>query len=159
MPRPTRAQGRPGTRVFPKNWETEHAVVVRKTCTALIKIWAPAPAGVAPTNDQSLAPTPVDVGEPLYGGADGAPARIQVLNAQQGTSEVADQTQVTAGYLVVIDRDAHDIPPRAVVQIITSTDPELGGSTRLYVDHHDRGSIRWERDLYCVDDLSAIRTP
>jgi hypothetical protein len=133
-------------------------VVAVKTMTATIKIFPPAGTSDPPAVNTNLTYAPGTGPDPLYGGADGAPARIQVLNSQQAATEVGSQTQVTAGYLVAIDREADDVPTGAVVQIITCTDPDLRGTTRLYVSHIDRGSLRFERDIYCVDDLSALHT-
>jgi len=126
--------------------------------TATIKIFPPVPAPASPSVNTDLAYAAGTDPSPLYGGADGAPARIQVLNSQQAATEVGSQTQITAGYLVAIDREGAGIPSRSVVQIIDCSDPDLLGTTRLYVSHIDRGSLRFERDIYCVDDLSAVPT-
>lgn len=153
MPRPTRGYGRPGTPVIPADWEQSHAPVARKTFTAAIKIYGPPTAGTAAVNTD-LTYEPPAAATVLYEG----PARIQVLNAQQSATEVGQQSQTTAGYLVAIDRETTGIPVGAAVQIVTSNDPDLAGAVRLYVAHGDRGSLRFERDLYCVDDLSAVPT-
>lgn len=155
MPRPNRAQGRPGTQVFSKDWETSHAVAVGKSFRAMIKITMAPALGTAPELDASYNVVDPVTQATLYEG----PARIQVLgSALDNQALSADQAVSTAGYLVVIDREADDIPVEAVVQILESTDPTLGGNRRLTVRKVARGSERWERDLWCVDDMTRQPT-
>lgn len=150
MPRPLRSQGRPGTPVIPNDWEDSHATVVRKTFTATVQIFPPFEDQTAPVLAADLTYATSAAVDPIYQGG----ARIQVLNGQETTNLVGDQAQLTAGYLVVVDRDGTDIPPRAVVRILTSTDPTLNDGRRLTVRKVARGSMRWERDLWCVDDMT-----
>lgn len=147
MPRPVRAQGRPGTRVFPTDFEASHAVVVAKAATATVTIYAPAQVG-ASTMNADFSFTPTAAAEPLHNDVG---ARIQALNGQETAALVGDQQQITTAYLVVVDWDL-EVPHNAIVQVTTCTDPSLLGDRRLIVRRNTRGSIRWERDLYCVDD-------
>lgn len=154
MPRPTRAQGRPGTRIFPKDFEASHGVVVGKAATATVLIFPP-PAGTGATMNADFTYATPDPATAIYGSQDSGPnARIQVLGAQESAALAVDQEVVTVGYLVVIDRNA-DIPLDAVVQITASSDTTLLGDRRLVVRKIARGSVRWERDLWCVDTLNT----
>jgi hypothetical protein len=77
-----------------------------------------------------------------------------MLNGQELAQLVGDQEQITAGYLVAIAYDAPDIPLLATVEITESTDPRLGGGRRLVVRRVGSGTERFERDLWCVDDMT-----
>lgn len=149
MPRPTRAFGRPGTPVIPTAWESDHARVVLKTMTATITIRPPATAPATANTDLSY--TPAAVPDPVYAGL----ARIQVLQRSTGSAAQILGDEVTNGivYLVAIDRDAAPISRGYVVEVIACNDPTLTDGRRLVVKQIDRGSLRFERDLYCVDYL------
>jgi len=148
MPRAKRAFGRPGTRVVPKNWEANHAPVLTTTRTATVDIFGPSAAGAVEVNDDLTVtgsdPTPLAANQT---------ARIQALSSQETRDLVGDQEQVSAGYLVVVDF-ALDVPFKAVVHVKVCTDTSLVDK-RLVVRKIARGSLRWERDLWCVDDLTA----
>ena len=150
MPRPTRAQGRPGTQVISADWETSHAPVVRKTCTATCKVWAAADNAPSINADLSYDAASDTV---LYTGS----CRIQVLNIGDSTRTLGEEYQAKAGYLVVIDRDANSTIDRGcVVEVTASSDPSLlAAGRRLAVARVDRGSLRFERDLYCVDTVTT----
>jgi hypothetical protein len=154
MVRPHQAHGRPNTAVVPERWEEEHAHVVRKTTAASISIWPAKGAGSTPSigNDLSYATPAAQTA--LYEGA----ARIQVLNAGDNERVFGGEYLTARGYLVVIDRDSDPAIDRgAVVEVTEAGDPSLLTSRRLVVAAVDRGSLRWERDLYCVD--TTIPTP
>lgn len=88
---------------------------------------------------------------PLYVGG----CRIQALRAQDRTASLGGQEQRTSGYLVAIDYAAVDIPILATVEVTASSDLTLiEPGRRLIVRDIDRGTVRFERDLYCVDDLT-----
>lgn len=151
MPRPRQAHGRPGTKVIPTSWEAEHAKVAGRTVTAKVKVW---PRAVAPEINDDLS---YDAGpdlEPVYDGG----ARIQVISGGRdaATQLVGDEAIAKVVYLVVIDREAEPILRGYVVQVIESNDPTLQGDRRLAVERIDRGSLRFERDLYCVDELEKV---
>lgn len=155
MPRTTRAQGRPGTKVIPDIWESSHAVVVGKTRTAEITIFGRNTDDAEPVMNADFT---YDAGNPaatLYTG----PARIQSLGSALDSQVLAaDQAVATSGYLIVIDRDADNIPVGSIVQVTASTDPTLTTDRRLVVRKIARGSLRWERDLWCTDDLTSPAT-
>ena len=145
MPRQTRAFGRPGTPVIPTNWERDHAPVVAKTLTAKCKIWAPAST---PSIKADLSYDPPAGATPLYDGA----CRIQVLNNVAMDRLFGDEYQSQTGYLVVIDREEDDVARGGVVEVYRCSDPTLlEDGRRLVVAKVDRGSLRFERDLYCTD--------
>ena len=148
MPRPRRSHGRPGTSVIPKAWEASHRPVVSKTLGGRCTIHAPsAPAALQVKPDLTYEPA----GEPAAALYDG-PFRAQALNAKEAAGLVGDQEQITTGYLLVVDADA-DVPVRSVVTIADATDQTLVG-VRLVVRKIARGSHRFERDLWCVEDLT-----
>lgn len=152
MPRKTRDQGRPGTKVFPADWEISHAIVVGKTYTAHVKIYEHNTDGNAPVLNADFTYASGAPATVLYD----AMARIQALgNSMDAQVLTADQAASTAGYLIVIDREAADIPVGSIVQVTESTDPTLDTARRMVVRKVARGSLRWERDLWCVDDLSS----
>lgn len=148
--RPRQAQGRPGTPLFVDGWEGAHAVVVGKAATAEIIVWAPADGSPSVNPDLSYGTATDDA---LYTGH----ARVQVLNIGDSSKVFGEEYQTRAGYLVVIDREADSSIDRgAVVEITSCTDPSLEAEgRRLVVARVDRGSLRWERDLYCVDTVST----
>jgi len=149
MPRPKRSYGRPGTRVIPKNWSASHGKVMEGTWTGACEIYPPqntAPKAIAHAD---LTVTPGGPINPIYVG----PCRLQVLNSQDASTIIADQDQVTVGYLVVIHRDA-EIPLQAVIKITDASDTSFP-ERRLVVRKVSRGTEIWERDLYAVDDLTA----
>lgn len=148
--RPLQSQGRAGTALIPPGWETAHAIVTKKSFTACIKVWAAADGNPTINADMSY-PTATDTA--LYDGD----ARIQVLNIGDTTREFGAEYQATAGYLVVIDLAADiTIDRGCVVQVTSSSDHSLlTAGRRLVVARVDRGSLRWERDLYCVDTVST----
>jgi hypothetical protein len=150
MPRPRRAQGRPGTAVIPKTWGADHAPVVVRSSNATVRIHAPASSSETPTLNDDYTVAQQSAAQPLHSGA----ARIQMLNGQELAQLVGDQEQITAGYLVAIAYDASEIPLLATVQITESTDPRLGGDRRFVVRRVGSGTERFERDLWCVDDMT-----
>lgn len=150
MPRPVRAQGRPGTRVIPANWEESHAVVVNKTHTAVCSIYPATAAGTNFTVNADLTVTGGTPAAPLYTGLG---CRLQVLNAQEAARLLGDQVQVTVAYLVAVDREVN-VPHKAVIHVTECSDPTFV-NRRLVVRKISRGSLTFERDLYAVEDQTA----
>jgi len=148
MPRPRRAHGRPGTAVIPPAWEADHAVVAAKTFTATVKIW---PRATAPDIKDDLSYDDAGSPSPVYVGG----ARIQVLSGGRDAANqmIGDQAVSSVAYLVAIDREAAPIRRGYVVEVVTSNDATLQDGRRLAVERVDRGSLRFERDLYCTDQL------
>lgn len=159
MPRRTRAQGRPGTAVIPKDWGTSHAPVATKTMRGTCQLLPPGEGELVFDRTEGVSKRG-DV-EPSYDG----PCRIQKLNAQDQTRVVGEQTQITVGYLVTLSLDvpgatagtfAADTATVAHRVLITTNPdgPSLVG-TRLSVTSIIRGTERFEVDLFCVEDQSA----
>ena len=146
MPRPVRAQGRPGTAVIPARWETSHAPVVARTFTAGCTIREPGTIQVWDTDTEQNLSVPND---PYYTGN----ARVQALATQAREVPAASDDVTVAQYLVVVDTDAGASGNRPIVgDIVTVTgsgDPLLDGH-ELRVLQVVMGSLRFEWDLFCV---------
>lgn len=156
VPRPTRSQGRPGTRVIPTHWERDHAPVVEKTLTGVCSIYpAPEAGGAEPVMAPDLSWTVPDV-DPLY--AD-VPCRVQHHTGSTNPQDQAGQGVMTSEYLVVVPYALDGITARCVVIFTASNDPDLNTTPALYVRDPLVGTLRFERDLMCVDDLSLVPTP
>lgn len=148
MPRKRQAHGRPGTAVIPPNWEAEHAKLVARTFTARVKIM---PRATSPEINDDLSYDDKGTVSPVYDGG----ARIQVISGGRdaATQLVGDEPIAKVAYLVVIDREAEPIRRGYLVEVVECSDPTLQGDRRLVVERINRGSLRFERDLYCVDYL------
>lgn len=151
MPRPTRSFGRPGTRVFPVRWGEQHQPVVDQTFTATIA-WRLPGGTEGPFDKDALNKTVTPF--PAY--ATG-PARVQVLPALQQDKVVDEDDQVTTvGYRVSVPVDATDYQ---VGNLGTVTDVEVGNGDPTLVGRVltvvaiERGSLVFERDLICTDNL------
>lgn len=143
MPRPRHALGRPRTEVIPHDWETTHAPVVAKTFTAKCRIKNPAGA---PTIGDDLDYTPVDATAPVYDDW----CRVQKITSDTMPT-VGDQVLARSRYLVVLNRDATGVAVGATVDVYESNDPDLNGQVLTVAEPVD-GSLRFERDLFCVSD-------
>lgn len=148
MPLPNRHQGRPGTRVIPEGWGQSHASVVERTLTGLCRVLPPTdPTDVVAAADLTVtAPTvtPEHVG----------PFRMQQQNAQVAVALLGEQYQATAVYLFALEADA-EISYGASVLIDDCPEDPTAAGRRFTVRKIARGSQRFERDLWCVDDLTA----
>jgi hypothetical protein len=110
------------------------------------------PAGPGPWNPQTGEVDELP-GQVIYTG----PCRIQaqasaVLDAQAAGQEVTSRT-----YLVAIRHDAPEVRAGESGDVFIAdeaSDPYLVGRPMRIVDIQ-LGSLRWERDLICRDDLSA----
>ena len=79
--------------------------------------------------------------------------RVQRLGPERVTS-LAQQQAVFADYLVAVPYGDDDINVGDIVRVTTSLDDMLIGR-RLRVSHVMVGSLVWERDLYCTDDMAG----
>lgn len=147
--RPTQAVGRTGTPVIPSRWSGAPRAVMAKTRTACVEIRHP--GGTKGPFDPTTGTYPVVPHAPHFTGS----ARIQVRDAQSAEQLVAEQEVTTTGYLVAIDLSATDV---AVEDVVTITGLDDNGDQVLL--NHDlivraiaKGSLAWERDLTCTDDL------
>ncbi len=146
MPRPIRAQGRPGTRVIPADWSRSHAPVVAKTLTAECVITAPA-GGAAGKIKDDLTYDPAEAAAAYQG-----PARVQALSDSARARIFGEESHVEAAYLVVIDLDSDATIGRGHVVRFTSINDDRLTAATLVVDRALIGSERWERDLYCIEE-------
>jgi len=153
MPRPTRSQGRAGTRVIPKNWERDHAPVAAKTMTGVCSIYpAPEANTQQPVMAADLSWTVPDV-TPLY--ADVA-CRVQHHTGTTNPQDQGGQGVMTSEYLVTLPYGLVGIGVRSVVVFTGGSDPDLLATPALYVRDPMVGTLRFERDLICVDDLALL---
>lgn len=145
MPRPTHAQGRPGTQVFPPDWQGTAAAVVATTLDCAVKVGA---AGATPVWVPERNQTETQIVAPVYAG----PASITPA------SESGEQ-QTTAAQDVVPNREyevklLHAAAGVEVGHFVTvdicPDDPMLVGR-RLRVTGVKKGSRRFSRVLHTVD--------
>lgn len=134
--------------MVPQHFERDHARVMVGSRTALCVIHAPA-AG-KPTFRPELGYSTVPGAPKLYEGT----ARVQAILGEARSRIVGEQDQRTAVYQLAIDDDAVRIPAGSVVTFTQATDAWLAGD-QLFVRDGDLGSIRFERHLACVDDITA----
>lgn len=150
MPRPQQALGRAGTPVIPPGWQQAHGAVVAKTWTVGCEIRHPGGTKTGPL-DPTTGSYPVTANTPHFSGN----ARVQALSLQDTARLVADQEITTAGYLVAVDLSADAVKVDDVVTIVTvpaDADQTLVDRS-LTVKSVVRGSLAWERDLVCIDNL------
>ena len=137
---------RPGSHVIHPDWEQRHRLTATATMTALCVIDREDPDGTPvfdPVTGTTSRPRVT-----VYSG----PCRVQRRSVAESERQSGDQEVTTADYLVVIEHDADPVQVADRVTIGDSSDPTLTGRA-LTVSAVMRGSLRWERDLICVDDL------
>lgn len=143
MPRPRHAQGRPGTAVIPLDWAATHQPVAEKTMVdGLATLREPGTRQAwSPTAEQmeAVAKTPYAVNKPC---------RVQALSQKANDFTTAEDTETAAMYLVVVPASLNP-SEKHLVTITGTPDATLNGLV-LEVQQVVRGSIRWERDLFCT---------
>lgn len=152
MPRPKRLHGRPGTRVVPENFEADHNRALVGTRTAGCVILAPTPS--VPIFDPDLGYSVAPDALELFRGR----ARVQALTGEARSRIVGEQDQRTAVYRLAIDHEALDIPEGSTITFTQTNDAWLAATT-LFVRNADLGTVRFERHLICVDDVSRPGAP
>lgn len=140
----------PGTRVIPVGWSAHHRPTVEGTWTATCLIDK---AGTGPSVwnpvTHSTDPPPRIV---LY---DNLGCRVQQRTMPQQDALNAEQQVSTHEYLVVVDIKVAGLEIDGEHQVLIKTnpdDPDMAGR-RLTVTDIQRGSLMWERDLVCIDNL------
>lgn len=136
----------PTTRVIHPDFEQRHQPTAAATMTARCVIDRPDP-DAAPVFDPVTGTTTrarITVHE--------GPCRVQRRSVAESERTSGDQEVTTADYLVVIEHDADPVLVADRVTITESSDPTLTGHA-LMVAAVMRGSLRWERDLVCADNL------
>lgn len=139
----------PGSRVIPAGWEAHHRPVAESTQTARCQItragtgpgtWNPATNEFDPPQRQVIYPD--------------LSCRVQQLNQPQ-VSSTGQQQVSTHDYRVSVPIAAAAVLLDDRVEITggdTTLDPTLIGRP-LVVTDVQRGSLTWERDLICIDNL------
>lgn len=136
--------------VIPSDWSAHHRPVVEGTFTAEVEIREP--GGTPGPRDPGTGVVPVTPHAAHY--ADGA--RIQVAPVFSAERDSAGQEITVAGYLVVVNRDTSAQTEVGHVVKVTAVDdngdPALV-DRELTVSGVAYGSLSWERDLICIDQL------
>lgn len=153
--RSQQALGRPGTPVIPPRWSDAPRAVVAKTRTGCCELRH---AGSTPGEfDPSNGTYPDAQEHPAYWSGT---CRIQVAPIFGGGQEDAvGEPVTTVGYLIAVDLDADDPADEVrvgdlvkVTVLDDNGDQSLVGRD-LTLQSVARGTLAWERDLVCVDQL------
>lgn len=146
MPRPTQAQGRPGTSVIPPGWQAGHApVITRALMNAAVTI---GPAGGTTAWNEGTGQTETAAAVPVYSGA----AAIMPVSDSARILTVVEDPTSTRVYDVTLSLDVAGVDlvaPDHVITVIESDDPALTGKT-LTVSGIERGTERFSRVLLAV---------
>lgn len=142
---------RPGSTVIPAGWEAHHAAVAEAAMPDLCIVTGDGPPAVWDPDTNTATPgarvTVYD--DPARPGA-GAPCRVQRLARADALVVAAEQGIPAADYLVAI-RDTAGVRVGQRVQVTRSGDADLtGAGVFLRVEGVVRGSLRFERDLFCT---------
>lgn len=137
----------PKTKVIPSGWSAHHRPVANGTMTAKIR-FTRITDGPAPWPPPET-PTPVPV---LWEGI----CRLQELK-RTNNAVAAEQPVYLRDYLVTVPITG---TPKFVAgergdlgEVIECEDPQFLGR-KIRVTDIQHGSLMWERDLVCVDDLT-----
>lgn len=145
MPRPRQSHGRPGTQVFPDNWQAEHAQVIATTFDSVIKIGTAGPPAWNSTRNQ----TETAIVAPVYDG----PAAIGPISTSDGRQlEVVDELTHPRSYEISLEVGAAGLKPGQRVLVDESPDTMLPAGSLLIVDSVERSSRRFSRVLYATLD-------
>lgn len=150
MPRPTRTQGRPGTRVIPENWGRSHAPVVEKAANGTCTISA-STGGTKATTNADLSITPGTAPAVRY---DNRPVRLQMTSAQEAHDIVGDQDEVTTVYLAELTYDIDTVELGDVLVMNTCDDPSLLTGRAMPVVKVGKGTERFARYVWVADRLN-----
>ena len=137
---------RPNSRVIPAGWEARHRPVAEATMTVVIEFRNPAD-DVLGEFDEETGTRPVVKATPYYTG----PCRVQQQKQPQ-VGATGDQRISSHDYLVTIPADVTAVAVGHVGVVTESSDASLVGRA-LKVTDVMRGSLIWERDLICIDNL------
>lgn len=142
---------RPGLTVIPPGWEQHHKPVADGTRTATVELWTGPLAGDPEWIwDRAERREVRNHGTRLHPDST-ITARVQRLREEDGTS-AGQQDVTTRRYLVALDRDlADELTVTARVRVV-DCDPYLDGHYLSVLDIQG-GSLRFERDLLCLDNL------
>lgn len=138
----------PGTTVIPAGWAAHHKPVTEGAMGATCRITTGGAGGWDPINGNTPGTPTV-----LYAGK----CRVQAQATTPTTGDAAGQLVTQHAYLVAITADSPVVPAGdagAKVEIVTvdaNGDAALVGRI-LTVSDARYSSLRWERDLTCIDD-------
>lgn len=143
MPRPTRAYGRPGTKVLPADWAASHRPTVEGTLHGTVTLRRP---GSTQTWSDALGEMVETPRAPYATVA----CRVQRLGGDRAhTVTVAGDREVVADYLVVIPAATAGVAHLDLATVSATGDALFDGRT-LTVGEVVHGTERFERDLFCV---------
>jgi hypothetical protein len=136
---------RPGSRVIPGGWEAHHRPVAEATFTAAITFKRPNGAPVFDsTKGETTQPTVT-----IYSGS----CRIQELPREHTTIAAAERI-TWRRYRVSLTIAATGLRLDDVGTVDAANDPSLIGRGLRVIDV-ERGSLTFQRDLTCTDDLEG----
>lgn len=138
-----RHMGRPGTPVFPPDWQKDHALVIDKVLDCKIQI---GPAGTQPVFDPGSGTTKTRPVDPVY---DGDAALAPVSSSDGRRVDAADQVVLVRSYEITLPVDVAGLRKSHRVLIVESPDAMLTGQL-LTVDSIERGDRRFSRVLYAT---------
>ena len=146
----------PGHHVIPPSWSEHHRPTAESSMTSTCVIRQRPPATGWNPQDGT---TGGEDGPVVYDG----PCRVQAQATQAREAEAAGQDVSAVLYLVALPADAATIHAgRSAGDIVEVTanpdDPNLVGR-RLAVIDVGHGSVLWQRNLTCRDDLTANQPP
>lgn len=135
--------GRPGTAVFPPDWQADHAPIIGDTLECTVQIGQP---GGAPEWNAERGQTETPVVEPVYEG----PASFAPLSTSDGAKiDVVDEAARLRSYEITLPVRTAGIAPGHVVRVSESADTGLSGRT-LTVDTVEYADRRFSRILYAT---------
>lgn len=135
---------RPGSRVIPSGWEQHHRPIAEGTHTATITFKRP--SGAATFNAATGTKTQPTI--TVYSG----PCRIQEIGRGDQVAMAVGQRITVRRYMVSLTITAASLRLDDVGTVDTASDPSLPGRP-LRITDVQRGSLTFERNLICVDDL------
>lgn len=136
---------RPGSRVIPAGWEEHHRPVLATTRTATItfrRISGP------PVHDPATGSTDQPRAVVFSG-----PCRIQEHQLNVHSTVAGAELITTHTYHVSLSVEA-DLRQNDIGTVDASDDPTFVGR-ELRVNDIQRGSLLFQRDVICIDDLEA----
>lgn len=139
----------PGWKIIPPLWAEEHRPTAEATFTAQIAFYHSGEPEPWPLPEGWVGQTPFYTTK----------CRVQQLN-REGSAVAADQPVNLHDYLVVVSVDSPPIVggERGDYGIILDSSDSLLEGRRLDVRDVQHGSLMWERDLICVDNLTQNRS-
>lgn len=130
-------------KIIPDGWEEHISPVVDTAFTADIVITAEPDVEY---DEVLMIEVPLDEGELRWQGK----ARVQQKNVTEKYVMVSGQRVAIREYLVAVPEAVDNVDIGDVVKVVNSKD---GAQSELRVVSVLKGSLRWERDLMCLDSM------